>query len=191
MKVKVCMVGDAAVGKTSLVRRFVLDNFSDEYQATLGTKVLSRDVNVRTGGRDVSIKMMIWDIIGETSVLPDIGESVFHNVQGIVAVCDITRYSTFEHLPVWLGSVERVAGDVPKALAVNKVDLKGEFLLLYDEYAVRQYAGEIEARSYMTSAKTGENVALMFTTLAADIASCVSHNRFAIPLHAPMAGRRV
>lgn len=168
-KAKVCMVGDAAVGKTSLVRRFVFDAFSDVYQSTLGTRVLGKEAKVSVEGKDVAVKMQVWDIIGETSLLEDFAPSYFLNVQGIIAVCDFTRYSTFERLPIWLAAVERVAGIVPKALAVNKVDLAQEVLTLYDEHRVRQFADEIGLQFYMTSAKNGENVEAMFSALATNI----------------------
>lgn len=173
MKAKVCLVGEAAVGKTSLVRRFVYDEFSDAYQTTLRAKVVSRDVEVATEDGPVAVKLTIWDIIGESSLLRVISEAYFDGVQGIVAVCDLTRYSTFEALAPWIDTVQRIAGNVPKALAVNKVDLKGEVLVLYDEHRVRQYAEEINGRAYMTSAKTGESVEDMFTAIASDVVARV------------------
>ncbi len=164
---KICLLGDPAVGKTSLIRRFVFDQFSGEYQATMGTKVVAKDVRAKSvGGREVTVKMTVWDIIGESTLLQDLAQSYFYGTQGIVAVCDLTRFSTYENLPVWLRSVQRTAGDVPIALAVNKVDLKTEVMVLYDEYQVQQFADAAGARWYMTSAKTGENVEKMFTTLA-------------------------
>jgi len=169
MKAKVCLVGDAAVGKSSLVRRFVQDAFSDAYQATLGTKVLAKDVAVRWDGEEMPVRMMVWDLIGETSLLDDLAKSYFMNAQGIVAVSDLTRYSTFERLPIWLDAVQRVAGDVPKAIAVNKVDMQGEALVMYDEYQIREFAHEVGARWYLTSAKTGFNVEAMFARLAGDV----------------------
>jgi small GTP-binding protein len=172
MKVKVCLVGDSAVGKTSLIRRFVHDQFSDEYQATLGTKVVAKDVVVESIGRQsIAVRLTVWDIIGETSLLEDLAQSYFLGTQGVVAVCDITRFSTYERLPIWLAAVQRTAGGVPMALAVNKVDLKTEVMVLYDEFQVQQFADSIGARWFMTSAKTGANVEKLFSALAADIVS--------------------
>jgi small GTP-binding protein len=170
MKIKICLVGDAAVGKTSLIQRFVHDRFSGEYQATMGAKVQAKDVLAKSvGGKGVAVRMTIWDIIGESTLLQELGPSYFFGTQGILAVCDLTRFSTYENLPIWLSSVRRTAGDVPMALAVNKTDLKGEVMVLYDEYQVQQFADAIGARWYMTSAKTGENVEGLFTALATDI----------------------
>jgi len=184
MKAKVCLVGEATVGKSSLIRRFVFDQFSDAYVATLGAKVVARDIVVPSDAGDIGVKMMIWDIIGETSLLEAYGNEYFVNVQGIVAVCDLTRYSTFERIPIWLDAVRRVAGDVPKVIAVNKVDLRGEVLVLYDEYGVQQYANEVGARWYLTSARTGENVAAMFQALASDV---VARARRTVPARDPPA----
>src|SRR6266566_3316470 len=62
MKVKVCLVGEAAVGKTSLIRRFVLDNFDDKYIQTLGTKVSKKELtsSVPEGAGELKIDMTIW-----------------------------------------------------------------------------------------------------------------------------------
>ena len=169
MKVKVCMVGEAAVGKSSIVRRYIHNTFDEKYTATLGARIMAKDIVVPEDTGDVAVKMMVWDIMGETTLLAAVEEGYFYNAQGIVAVCDLTRFSTFERLPEWIQRVQRVAGDVPIALAVNKMDLKDEALILYDEYRVAQYAEEIGARWCQTSAKTGENVEAMFQGLTTDI----------------------
>jgi len=178
MKIKVCLVGDSAVGKTSLIHRFVHDQFSGEYQATMGVKVQAKDVLAKSvGGKEMAVRVTIWDIIGESTLLQDLAQSYFFGTQGIIAVCDLTRFSTYENLPIWLSSVRRTAGDVPMALAVNKTDLKGEVIVLYDKYQVQQFAEAIGARWYMTSAKTGENVEDMFTALATDIITRMNPQR--------------
>ena len=182
VKLKVCMVGDAAVGKTSLVRRFVLDQFNDEYLSTFGAKVMTKDVPVENdSGEKVILKLLIWDIMGETSTLDKLGESYFRGAQGIVAVCDITRYTTLENLPVWFMAVEAFSGEVPAALAVNKIDLKDKVIVVYEDHLVKQYASDIGAKAYMTSARTGENVEEMFKTLAIDVYKRV-HSRKVAPL---------
>jgi GTPase SAR1 family protein len=67
MKVKVCLVGESAVGKTSLVRRFVLDEFDDRYISTLGTKVSKKEIIVEgeNGHEPIMVDLTIWDIMGE------------------------------------------------------------------------------------------------------------------------------
>jgi len=170
MKAKVCLVGDAAVGKTSLIRRFVHDAFSDAYVSTLGAKVLAKDVTVPVPQEhDVDVRMAIWDIIGETSLMEDLGETFFSGVQGVVAVCDLTRYSTFERLPLWIDAVKKTAGDVPVALAVNKTDMREQVIVLYEESRIQDFAERWNARWRYTSAKTGTNVESLFFGLAEDM----------------------
>jgi len=67
MKAKICLVGERAVGKTSLVRRFVLDEFDDRYIRTLGTKVSKKELSVMREdlSREIQMDMTIWDIMGE------------------------------------------------------------------------------------------------------------------------------
>ena len=93
MKVKVCLVGEAAVGKTSLIRRFVLENFDDKYIQTLGTKVSKKELsapNVDPSG-DMKIDMTIWDIMGQKGFRELLKEAYFYGAKGILAVCDSTR----------------------------------------------------------------------------------------------------
>ena len=79
IKTKVCLVGDNNVGKTSLIRRFVLDSFDDKYTSTIGTKVTKKEVNVkRDNGREVSLSMLVWDIMGQKGFRELLRESYFY-----------------------------------------------------------------------------------------------------------------
>ncbi|HYS71199.1 MAG TPA: hypothetical protein VEM95_02140, partial [Thermoplasmata archaeon] len=64
-KVKVVLLGDGGVGKTSLVRRFVVDQYSDAYITTVGTKVSKKSVNVGSALDEVEMIMQIWDVLGQ------------------------------------------------------------------------------------------------------------------------------
>ncbi|HKZ63149.1 MAG TPA: GTP-binding protein, partial [Thermoplasmata archaeon] len=65
IKSKVILLGDGSVGKTSLIRRYVTDQFSDSYLTTVGTKVTKKDAIVRIEGRQVPMIMTIWDVLGQ------------------------------------------------------------------------------------------------------------------------------
>lgn len=171
MKTKVCLVGEAAVGKTSLIRRFVHDVFDDKYITTLGAKVSKKELQVDVPERDLLIQMdmVIWDIMGEKGVRDLLKEAFFNGAQGILAVCDITRYSTLRELDDWIQSVYNVVGEVSVVYAVNKVDLKDEVMVLFGDKEVQMAAQAFDAPYFYTSAKTGENVQMVFRTLAEDI----------------------
>src|SRR5256886_17327533 len=94
VKAKVCLVGDVAVGKTSLIRRFVQDEFDDRYIATVGTKVTKKTVNVSWKGAPAMLDMIVWDIMGEKGFRELLQEAYFHGAQGVIARSDVRREGT-------------------------------------------------------------------------------------------------
>jgi small GTP-binding protein len=170
MKAKACLVGEAAVGKTSLVRRFVTDEFDDRYVTTLGAKVSKKEMEFDVGARRVHLDMTVWDIMGEKGFRDLLKDAYFSGARGILAVCDITRYSTLKELDDWVTAVFRVAGELPVVYAVNKVDLKDEVMLLYGEKEIAQHARAFDAPYVFTSAKTGERVEDAFRLLGQRVA---------------------
>jgi small GTP-binding protein len=168
MKTKVCLVGEAAVGKTSLIRRFVLDAFDDKYITTLGAKVSKKELDVEVPQEDLIIHMdmVIWDIMGEKGVRDLLKEAFFSGAKGILAVCDLTRYSSLKELDDWVQAVFNVVGDVAVVYAVNKVDLKDEVMVLYGDKEIEMAAAAFDAPWFYTSARTGESVQLAFQHLA-------------------------
>ncbi len=165
MKAKVCLVGEAAVGKTSLIRRFVLDEFDDRYVTTLGAKVSKKEMTIDAGGRRTRLDLTVWDIMGEKGFRDLLRDAYFQGARGILAVADLTRYSTLRELDEWATSVFRVVGEVPVVVAVNKIDLKDEVMLLYGDKEIDAHARAYDAPWFYTSAKTGENVEPAFRAL--------------------------
>jgi len=170
MKAKVCLVGEAAVGKTSMVRRFVLDEFDDRYVTTLGAKVSKKELWVDLGGRRVHVDMTVWDIMGEKGFRDLLKDAYFQGARGILAVCDLTRPSTLDGLDDWVTSVFKVVGEIPVVYAVNKVDLKDEVMILFGEKEIAARAKAFDAPWRYTSAKSGENVESAFKDLGEKIA---------------------
>ncbi len=171
MKAKVCLVGEAAVGKTSLIRRFVLNSFDDKYVTTLGANVSKSELDVEVPEKDlvIHLDMVIWDIMGEKGVRDLLREAFFHGARGILAACDVTRYSTLRELDDWVQSVFDVVGDIAVVYAINKVDLKEEAMLFFGDREAEISAEAFDAPHFYTSAKTGENVQLAFQALADEI----------------------
>src|SRR3989442_4879312 len=91
LKAKVCLVGDVAVGKTSLIKRFVQDQFDDRYIATVGTKVTKKSVDVVWKGAPATLDMMVWDIMGEEGFRVLLSGAYFDCTPGMIAVRDLTR----------------------------------------------------------------------------------------------------
>lgn len=161
MKVKVCFIGDAGVGKTSLIKRFVLDVFDDRYIATIGTKVTKKIVETDGQGK---VMMLVWDIMGQKGFRELLREAYFFGAHGAIAVCDMTNKETLEELRYWIKALTDVAGDVPIVFAGNKSDLENERVL--KEQDLEELAAKYKAKSFLTSAKTGQNVEPLFKQLA-------------------------
>src|SRR5439155_2825577 len=120
MKVKVCLVGEGAVGKTCLIRRFIQDQFDDRYISTLGAKVSKKEIKVDGPNGGMDVDMTIWDIMGEKGFRELLKEAYFHGAQGVLAVCDVTRKETLDDLEDWVAAVVKVTGNVPIEFLANK-----------------------------------------------------------------------
>lgn len=154
---KVSLLGEGAVGKTSLVRRYVLDVFSDDYLQTFGAKVTKKVANVE----DIELTMMIWDILGQKSQV-SLHSTYYSGSNGALVVFDVTRPETLEKLPDWIKDLKDTVGDIPIIPIGNKKDLP---------MAVSaEMMAEIERltgnKIIFTSAKTGEGVQEAFDALA-------------------------
>ena len=168
MKVKICLVGEGAVGKTCLIRRFIQDQFDDRYISTLGAKVSKKEIKIDgpTGGSDID--MTIWDIMGEKGFRELLKEAYFHGAQGVLAVCDVTRRQTLDDLDDWIEGVYSVTGKIPIEFLGNKVDLKDQLQITEDEMV--QAARAYDSPFHFTSAKAGVNVETAFQSLAERVA---------------------
>ncbi|UCG69928.1 MAG: GTP-binding protein [Thermoplasmata archaeon] len=157
---KMCVIGEASVGKTSLIRRFVVDKFDDKYIVTIGTKTSKKILNFKDGDTSVNLKLIIWDILGQRS-FPKLKESAFKGSNGAFIVLDLSRRETLYAFEGWLSSLYKVVGEIPVIVLANKNDLKGEFGKEEIDMLVKDYGFPY----YLTSAKTGKNVNDAFYTL--------------------------
>lgn len=165
MKVKVGLVGDSEVGKTSLIRRFVLDQFDDRYVKTIGAKVSKKEISLPLSKqKTLRVDMVVWDILGEKSIADLYIESHFKGMQGILAICDLTRTETLNSIDGWASSVFHVTGKVPTCILANKVDLQGKFQVHKQD--VVKSSKNLGIPYIFTSAKTGQNVERAFHELA-------------------------
>jgi small GTP-binding protein len=165
---KICLLGDPAVGKTSLIRRFVEDVFDEDYVSTIGTNVLSKLVNLYfpETGETTRIKLLIWDIAGQKSI-SDIHASYFHGAEGALIVCDITRKDTLEHLPDWIYQYRKITNNSAFVVLANKSDLSYDINIDLNEPS--RIAESYQTHHFSTSAKTGDGVENAFHTLCFSI----------------------
>lgn len=166
VKMKVCFVGDFAVGKTSLAERFVHNRFRSAYVPTIGTQIMKKQFTLANprGRGMVQIDMVIWDIMGQKGFRELLNEAYFHGTRAVLAICDVTREETLEDLNYWIDSVYKVTGKVPVRILGNKWDLKHQ--LEMDEAEIATLAKKYDTGHSLTSARTGRNVERAFYALA-------------------------
>lgn len=155
---KVCMLGSFAVGKTSLVARYMTGLYSDRYLTTVGVKISRKDMSV--GGTDV--RLLLWDIQGEDEEQP-IKTSYLAGAHACMLVVDGTRPETLlvaRRLKTWATAN---LGDVPFVMLLNKVDLTEAWRITDDDVSGENRPG---CRLIQTSALTGEGVEHAFTVIA-------------------------
>jgi small GTP-binding protein len=164
---KITLAGDGLVGKTSLIRRYVLDHFDDKYTVTIGTKVTKKNIKMNRNGEDTDITFMIWDIMGLTGYHSELHKKNFQGTKGAIIVCDVTRLDTLISLSTWAHQIKCIAGEIPMVFIYNKSDLidKAEVT----ETEIKEEAKKHNAPYLLTSAKTGENVEKAFNLLAESI----------------------
>ncbi len=159
---KVCLLGDFAVGKTSLVRRFVYNLFDDRYISTIGVKVSRKTVAVPRADGVVELTMMLWDLAGSEE-FDQVRTSYLRGSAGAVLVCDLTRPQTLEHLYSYADDLSAVSPEAQLIVAANKSDLTDEQRLTPAHIAA--VAARFNAPFYLTSAKTGDEVERLFRHL--------------------------
>lgn len=155
---KICMLGAYAVGKTSLVRRFVHSVFSEKYLTTVGVKIDKKDVQVG----DVGVTLVLWDLAGEDR-FAKISDTHLRGSSSYLLVVDGTRRNTLDHARELQKKAESKLGPVPFVLVLNKCDLRTEWELSDDEV---QSLNTDNCIVKETSAKTGAGVEAVFDNLA-------------------------
>jgi small GTP-binding protein len=174
---KICLIGPGSVGKTSLIRRYIYDEFEDKYQRTVGTKVSKKVMRVKHPKKDLNMNLtlLIWDIMGQETFRPLLEDSYFYGASGCLAVCDSTRMETLDELKRWVDSVHKVVGDVPLIILVNKKDLIDR--LQVDEETIKKFSELIGSKYMYTSVKTGDNVEKAFNDLVIMLTSNIDYDQ--------------
>ncbi len=156
---KVCLLGAFAVGKTSLVRRYVEDSYADKYLTTVGVQIKKRAVTVA----EQEVNLVIWDLAGEDE-FQKVQLSYLRGASGYLLVADGTRRTTLDTAKVLQQRVHDTIGSVPFALLINKSDLQDEWEI--DEAALAEFSAA-GWQIVKTSAKSGDSVEAAFQWLAA------------------------
>ncbi len=163
-KFRVVLLGEAAVGKTSLIRRFTENAFDEDYKQTIGTTFASKDVSVTDDeGDSRQIRLIIWDMGGQTTYR-ELRRQFMKGSSGAIIVYDVTRPETFMAMNNWFESFRETCPNAVVVVAANKVDLLDNRIVPVEPgLMLRDW---FQADYYETSAKTGAAVTDVFAKLA-------------------------
>ncbi len=177
--VKVVLLGDAAVGKTSLRRRWMGEKFKGHYLMTIGADFSVKTIKVNFGGEPVFFKFQVWDLAGQVR-FQVVREGYYKGAHGAILIYDITNMESYQNTPNWIYEFwkNNGRGVTPFILVANKIDLRNQIPhTIRPEYG-NNYAAQLSevTRPYgfevpylETSAKTGENVDQAFQLLGETI----------------------
>ncbi|MFX0105089.1 MAG: Rab family GTPase [Candidatus Hodarchaeota archaeon] len=175
---KVILCGDAGVGKTSLLARYVDDQFSEEYHQTIGANFLIKEIDLNRVIEKLDIKnpklkkdikqkgfkLYFWDIGGQTDKLWA-NEYYFVQAVGAMVIFSLDKISSFENIDFWISKLKELSGDIPYIIVGNKTDLKSEI----NKEIIENKLNELGVKYFETSAKLNENVDEAFESLSIQI----------------------
>jgi Ras-related protein Rab-5C len=160
LQFKLVLLGEAAVGKSSLVLRFVKGHFQDYQESTIGAAFLTQTVCLE----DITVKFEIWDTAGQERY-HSLAPMYYRGAQAAIVVYDITSPDTFKRAQAWVKELRQQANqNIVIALAGNKADLANQRTV--DNEEAEQYAKENNLLYMETSAKTALNVNDLFLQIA-------------------------
>ena len=158
---KVALLGNGGVGKTSLVKRYVYNKFSEKYLKTLGTTVSKKELVLKQGKETIRTKLIIWDIMGQ-NIFPKVIQGYLKATRGVILVCDLTDKQSLGDLLHWIKLAFDNTDKLAMVFLANKADL-GEAAFDYLEFETM--AKIYGSPCFKTSALTGDNVETAFYSI--------------------------
>ena len=157
---KILLIGDTSVGKTSILCKYIDDEFSDTYLSTIGIEFKIKSLIIN--GKKVLLR--IWDTSGQERYR-SITQNFYRNANGILFIFDITKKETFDNIKIWLTDSENCEDTkVAKMLIGNKIDLENKRKI--DNETIKKFAEKKEMKYFEASAKEGINIDNIFRELA-------------------------
>ena len=168
---KIVILGDQYVGKTSILNKFKYENLDEKYTPTIGIDFLTKNVYLE----DKTIRLIMWDTAGSErfkSLIP----SYIKNANAIILAYDLTSKSSFTSLEKWMSDIsDKVPSNAYIIITGNKLDLENKRQVSLED--VKKFCDEKNLQFVETSAKTGQNIKLLFDT----ITGCLYNNSNMIP----------
>jgi small GTP-binding protein len=170
-KYKVLILGPPAVGKTSLLHRFVNEEFKVDYHATIGATFLTKEIKISEDKADDNMaQLSLWDVGGQHNFI-DLRTTFYRGANGALIVFDLIQEKTFNEIEVWQSEMhDTLKKDIPFVLIGNKSDLIKTYGRKVKLSSAKKFAKDKNSHYIETSAKTGLNVEKAFRELTRIIA---------------------
>lgn len=168
IKIKLCVLGDPSVGKTSLIRHYCEGFFKENYLSTIGVDFNRKTINIDVDGESKEIMMTIWDIGGQT-LWAAVRGNYLNGAQAVLLLFDLTNRTSLSHIRDWYMDVTNVLGNrVPISIIGNKSDLEYNPNV---ESITKDLCTNLRSdiRCYTASAKEGTNMDIVFEEIAREI----------------------
>jgi small GTP-binding protein len=159
---KLCVVGDAAAGKSSLIRRYASKKFDESYLPTIGADFTIKQIEFPEENLIKVVTLSIWDMGGQDR-FRNIREHYFLGANAAFVLFDLGRKQTFHNLENWLSDIKKFCGDIPILIVANKIDLPEKEV---SQEEIDEFISKNNLKHFKTSAKTGENVEELFDEIA-------------------------
>lgn len=157
---KVILMGDYAVGKTCIIRRYVSNTFIEDYKASIGVDITSQELKFD----NADVQLQIWDMSGQTDFKLVRSQFMSGTDLGLI-VFDLTRPSSLDNVSRWMNEIHAMVPKLPLVLVGNKSDLVNERQI--SKEVAEKAAQEQNMLFYTeTSAKSGENITQLFSDIA-------------------------
>ncbi|MFX1530638.1 MAG: GTP-binding protein [Promethearchaeota archaeon] len=159
---KLILLGDFAVGKTSLITRFVQNLFKENYHSTVGVNISQKIVKL---DENTNVKFIIWDVGGQMPKMAPYRKKFYEGVNCALIVIDRTRPFSLKNVDKWYNEIKSfIKKDINIILVANKSDLTDKILVSEDD--IKSVANKYRFNYIITSAKTGESVNETFLYIA-------------------------
>ena len=174
-KFKVCLIGEIAVGKTSIIERYITGRFSSDYNCTCGTEFRLKTVSKEGLG---SAEISIWDTAGGEKYR-SITKNYFRDAQAIVVVFDLTNRMSFNSLETWINEVKDTVGKESEIVVVgNKSDLNDKRKVSDKE--IEEFIIRMNVKYFEASAKNGINIDEVFQYLTEAVLGKIARKEIVI-----------
>ena len=160
--INIITLGESSVGKSSIINRYVENNFDYNFVSTLGVDFRKKNININ--GEDIRLK--IWDTAGQEK-FRSIQKQYYRNSDGILLVFDVTKFDTFNVLEEWINSIKnQTSNDIIVVLVGNKIDLNNKVI---SDDEIKNFANDNKFKYFLTSAATGKNINEVFDYIVKEI----------------------